>query len=425
MCQWYQITLPVSGQVYQMQFINSNTGWATVMQSNSNYYFIKTTNSGVNWTVIYNDSSKVQNFQFFNDTLGYARGQVSDIRLLSRTTNGGNNWTVLQSSNSYVYTDFYFINPDTGWVAAFYLNSPPGVYIIFKTNNALQSLENIYSASYSIFGGYPSKMKFFNEQYSGQYNGLYLANGKLWKTTNSGYNWQQISTGFTGNINSFSFINKDTGWAVQGAYTTNSRILKTMNGGNNWITQYEYPIDNFEPDYIYAINNYIIFCGILNFNYKILKSSNGGSNWGSQTSQIWNNAFIYMYDSTFGFTWTGNQIARTTNGGGPITKIEKIDETIPLTCLLKQNYPNPFNSSSTIEFDIPKSSIISLILYDLLGREVLKIIDSKELKPGIYKTNMDFNNFNISSGIYFYKLNILDKINGKFVQLAKKMIYLK
>ena len=41
-----------------------------------------------------------------------------------------------------------------------------------------------------------------------------LGGGNFWKTTNSGYNWQQINFSESGNVNSFSFINKDTGWVV-------------------------------------------------------------------------------------------------------------------------------------------------------------------------------------------------------------------
>jgi len=70
MCQWYQITLPVSGIVDKMQFINQNSGWATVYQNSYVYALIRTTNKGLNWTIIYSDSAKVKKFQFINDTIG-------------------------------------------------------------------------------------------------------------------------------------------------------------------------------------------------------------------------------------------------------------------------------------------------------------------------------------------------------------------
>jgi hypothetical protein len=86
--QWYQITLPVSGYVYQMQFVNQNTGWATIYQGSFYYTLIRTTNSGLNWNAIFSDSAKVETFQFINDTLGFGLGQAGNNLLLKTTTVG-------------------------------------------------------------------------------------------------------------------------------------------------------------------------------------------------------------------------------------------------------------------------------------------------------------------------------------------------
>ncbi|MBI5404460.1 MAG: T9SS type A sorting domain-containing protein [Ignavibacteriae bacterium] len=411
--QWYQINLPVSGSIFHMQFINSNTGWATISQSGVGYILIRTTNQGTNWFVIYSDSSKVGKFQFINDTLGYAIGYANG-RIISKTTNSGYNWFVMQQTYD-ILNGFYMINADTGWVNAF---NVPTTFTL-RTTNGFQTMEQISTGG----GGTPATLYFFKEKYNGEYCGYVRGAGNLNKTTNSGYNWIQINTGYTGNINSFSFINKDTGWVVQGAYTNSSRILKTVNGGNNWVTQYEYPIFSYEPNYIFAVSTNIIYCGILTYNYKILISTNGGNNWGNQLSQIWNNAIVYMYDSNFGYAWTGNQIVRTTNSGGPITSINKISNETTKFINLKQNFPNPFNSSTTIEFDLIKTSIIDLKIYNVLGKEVLSIIDSKELKEGKYNANLDFNNIQLSSGIYFYKLIATEKEKGRIIQITKKLIY--
>ncbi|MBI5403471.1 MAG: hypothetical protein HY959_08720, partial [Ignavibacteriae bacterium] len=194
--QWYQINLPVSGSIYKMQFINQNTGWATIYQSNYHYTLIKSTNSGLNWFVIYSDSAKVKTIQFINDTLGFAMGYANG-NLLLKTTNSGYNWTVMQASSAYVYSGFYMVNADTGWVNAFYLPSQ----VTLKTTNGFQTLEQISTGG----GGTPATLYFFKEKYNGEYCGYVLGAGILSKTTNSGYNWQQINTGFAGDINYFSF----------------------------------------------------------------------------------------------------------------------------------------------------------------------------------------------------------------------------
>lgn len=68
---------------------------------------------------------------------------------------------------------------------------------------------------------------------------------------------------------------------------------------------------------------------------------------------------------------------------------------------LSQNYPNPFNPVTKIDFGIPEQEFVTLKVFDLLGREVRTIVN-ENLQPGSYSVN--FNASNLSSGIYFYKL---------------------
>jgi hypothetical protein len=74
---------------------------------------------------------------------------------------------------------------------------------------------------------------------------------------------------------------------------------------------------------------------------------------------------------------------------------------IPKQFKLFQNYPNPFNSETTIKFNIAKTSYVSLIVYDILGREIINLIDEK-LTPAEY--SITFNCDDLAAGIYLYKL---------------------
>jgi len=85
------------------------------------------------------------------------------------------------------------------------------------------------------------------------------------------------------------------------------------------------------------------------------------------------------------------------------TGIEPISSTVPAEYNLYQNYPNPFNPATRIKFDVPKNSNVVLKVYDLMGREVKKIVDNEYLNAGTYEVNFD--GTGISSGIYFYKLS--------------------
>jgi hypothetical protein len=90
------------------------------------------------------------------------------------------------------------------------------------------------------------------------------------------------------------------------------------------------------------------------------------------------------------------------------------------TFSLNQNYPNPFNPSTVISFSIPKKGIVKLRVYDILGSEIVTLVD-EEMNAGNY--SFDFNttniNTNIASGILLYRLET------EGFALTKKMIYLK
>jgi aminopeptidase N len=88
----------------------------------------------------------------------------------------------------------------------------------------------------------------------------------------------------------------------------------------------------------------------------------------------------------------------------------------PSDYLLKQNYPNPFNATTKIKYMIPKSVNVTLKIYDVLGREVTTLVDSKQTQ-GSYECQWSSQNFN--SGVYFYRLNAGE------IQLQKKMILLR
>lgn len=85
---------------------------------------------------------------------------------------------------------------------------------------------------------------------------------------------------------------------------------------------------------------------------------------------------------------------------------------------LYQNYPNPFNPSTKIKFNIPKSNFTSLIIYDINGREIRRLVNEK-LNTGIYEYDFSASDYGLSSGVYYYKL-----IAGEYVD-TKKMILLK
>jgi hypothetical protein len=81
--------------------------------------------------------------------------------------------------------------------------------------------------------------------------------------------------------------------------------------------------------------------------------------------------------------------------------IKPLGQNVPDRFLLYQNYPNPFNPNTLIKYQISKSCFVKLTVYDLLGREISRLVDKKQ-NAGFYEVNWDAGNF--SSGVYFYSL---------------------
>jgi len=90
---------------------------------------------------------------------------------------------------------------------------------------------------------------------------------------------------------------------------------------------------------------------------------------------------------------------------------------VPITYILSQNYPNPFNPVTTIKYGLPKFGKTSLIVYDILGRVVTKLVDNEFKDAGTYEVQWDASNF--SSGIYLYTLE-----SGSYKE-TKKMVVIK
>lgn len=89
----------------------------------------------------------------------------------------------------------------------------------------------------------------------------------------------------------------------------------------------------------------------------------------------------------------------------------KIGEALPDNYILQQNYPNPFNPSTNIEYSIPSESFVELKVFDILGNEVVTLVNEQH-SAGVYRA--DFNAANLPSGMYFARLAA-----DEFVQVVK------
>ena len=109
------------------------------------------------------------------------------------------------------------------------------------------------------------------------------------------------------------------------------------------------------------------------------------------------------------------------DGSFHYSKTVEVDLGIPKQFSVDQNYPNPFNPATTIRFALPMNAKVNIKLYNTLGQEVANILNS-DLGAGVHETT--FNASNLSSGVYFYKLEAHGVDGSNFIS-TKRMLLMK
>lgn len=390
--QWINQNSGVTNNLYDIKFINRYTGWIC-----GNNVILKTTNGGVNWFQQYNPAvgKKLNRIFPVDSNIIYCVGIFETIL---KTTNGGNNWIIIRNGPSITGYNFFeslfFLNDKTGWMAG---NLP----YMLKTTDGCQTFDSIPILEWDTQDIY------FKDSLYGIKCGF---GADVEKTYNGGYNWYEVNINTNYWLYDFyelSIVNNLYCWLG------GSVNYKSTNFGEDW-------------DSLAYLSNYTLACiefvnehtgwtgGDLN---RLYKTTNGGITWRQENTGPTMNGIsgLHFYDSLTGWlTQTQGRIMHTTTGGEPLTQIINNKEEISEKFILGQNYPNPFNSMTIIQFQVPSSKFVKLVVYDLLGKEVKTLVDEFKL-AGTYETRFDGNC--MQSGIYFYSLYLNDKIiqTKKFV----------
>ncbi len=340
---------------------------------------------------------------------------------LSSSTNGGVNWNgpaVGPPGNGNAST-YCFNMPYVVCVS-----NPTIIYAggtsIYKSVNSGAS----WTGPYGSFGG--GKVLSIAASSTGVdtvYAGILPVGSSIagvYRSVNAGLAWVDISGGMVPNryptrvyVNQF---NSKEVYVTFGGFGT-AHVLKSTNSGNNWINitsnlpdvpTHSVAVDPLYPQNIYVGNDLGVYVSI-----------NGGTSWSEFRAGM---PYALVFDMTI--VNASRKLRVTTHGNGIFERrlyqnplgISGNEYEIPKEYKLEQNYPNPFNPGTKINYSIPKAGLITLKVYDMLGKEVSTLVNENK-NPGDY--TIVFNGGNLSSGIYFYKLS-----SGDFTQ-TKKMLLIK
>ncbi|MBK7159809.1 MAG: hypothetical protein IPH77_15060 [Ignavibacteria bacterium] len=205
---------PTGNNISGIQFVNNNTGFGV-----SYCDLVKTTNAGLNWSLIYtNKNVNINSSYFINSQTGFAVGLQGTIL---KTTNGGNIWST--QYNGWENNTLFFASALSGWFTSF---NGSTATILATTNGGVNWFAQFSNNSYYFSMDFISTLTGWASGYS------------IVRTTNGGTNWITIPKP-TGEFWNVDFLSRDTGWIVG----TSGSIYKTINGGQNWIAQSSGTVD--------------------------------------------------------------------------------------------------------------------------------------------------------------------------------------
>ena len=404
----------ISYPFHDVFFINKNKGFA----AGGGYGFHQspwgnlwlTEDGGITWSMNTNTlGGIIKSCIFVNDSEGFILGGGG----FQKTTDGGNNWETVTSPDGYSWSinDICFINTKIGWLSGIYSDSLSSGAAIFSTSN--------YGENWDLVWKYPDTDMNSYSLYS-----IHAINTTVWAVGESGlivkYTEQdqwQLQTGYTDlPLNDVFFSDEDHGW-ITGGYLNDqdfqSILLKTRDGGSNWqeIPDINYQInDMFFADSLHgwAVGNDTSDYGM------IIETYDGGENWTTQVDDLSAPLTAIHFKDGFGWSVGGKGLVLRYDG---LTWVDQsTGKTYPDKFNLSQNYPNPFNPSTKIKFALPKPENVKIDVYNTLGQKIETLLN-QQMKAGHHE--VEFNAQNLSSGLYYYRIEA-----GEF-QDVKKMILLK
>jgi len=232
----------------------------------------------------------------------------------------------------------------------------------------------------------------------------------LYSSSNNGSNWSTASR-IPGNgslqnpaITCISFSKNN--YVYVG--TSNEGILMSTDNGKTW-SPLNKGIENQAVWSIVTDSTGSIWAGTDSGG--VFYSTDLGSTWSRRNDGIVNPISVDVFSGPDNYLYAVNPKGYVFRSSNKITDITKEKSSMPKNFTLSQNYPNPFNPITTIDYSIPKSSFVSLKVYDALGREVATLVN-EEKSPGNYSVVL--NASQLSSGIYYYRIR-----TGSFTEVKK------
>jgi len=313
-----------------------------------------------------------------------------------KTTNNGSYWTQIDSGLSSNWSPALYV-----YGSNLYSAGSGGVYVINNNGSSWTMINDPWGELKSV--DIDNIIIVSNSGAGNAYIFVGCKNG-IYRSNNNGQSWTALNNGLTDlAINTFAFIPDYSGTGNLNLFVgTNAGggVFRSTDYGTSWA-----PVNNGlgitsnMAVYAFAVNGSDLF---VSTGGGIFLSKDYGVNWfyvddgfnATARSLLVTNASKLIAGTLFYGIWS-----RPLSEMTPVEDF--LDKELPKNYYLDQNYPNPFNPNTTIQFDIPKTSFLTLKVYNVLGQEVATLVNEKR-ETGRYEA--EFDGSKLTSGVYFYRL---------------------
>ena len=399
---WEYIKNGTSLNFNSISFSDENLGWGV----GSRRSVFHSTDGGVTWTPqnAGSGSGTFNAVQFVNSTTGWAAG---DLRFIYRTTDGGNTWIQTETGlpDRTRIESIHFLDESTGWIAGRDLRTiGPAQIIIARTTDGGITWERQDDLSEGRIEGihFVNSLKGWA---AGDRNSINT--GTVLHTSDGGQTWSVQLEG-AGNLSDLFFVDENTGWAV-GV----TDLLHTSDGGETWVSQRPGSgTSNLKSvHFTDPLNGWIVGnIGIM------LYTDDGGNSWNT-VPPITDTSFneVLFLDKNTGWV-TGMNALLKFESGDVTSLIDETETTQPSEIRLNQNYPNPFNPATVISFELPAAGMVTLEVFDMLGRKVTTLA-SGQFPGGSHQVTFDASH--LASGVYLYRIQADNFVQTRKLTLLK------
>jgi spore coat protein H len=232
--------------------------------------------------------------------------------------------------------------------------------------------------------------------------------GRVFSTTDGGQNWSATSAGTAATLSCIGSIAGRHVWAAGDS----GKIIVSSDSGKTWVQKVSPVMVNWKA--LYLEDSLRVFVagegGVIFF------TPDGGAHWYRQYSADSHDLYALRFaDTSYGIAVGNGGTILLTDESGTVTAMGTLARR-PEAFRLEQNFPNPFNPTTGVNYELPVTSDVRLVVYDILGREVAVLVNEKQ-GPGRYEVR--FGASGLASGVYLYRLTAGGSIQTRKMLLVR------